>query len=194
MPITFYPGERFAVFIDGANLSHSKRNINLFVDDLRLLEFFKKNNGESVFLRVYHYESVPREDGTSERTDLVQRIHRRLDFLEYNGFTVITKASKDQTNPYGERELKGNMDGEMIVDMMALSEKLDHIVLFSGDGDFRYAVEKMQERGKRVTVVSSETSIANELKRQTDSYVDLEDMRPFIESRTHQPAGETEPA
>lgn len=105
--------------------------------------------------------------------------------MAYNGFTAVTKPSKDFIDSSGEAVLKGNMDGEMIVDMMAISENLDHIVVFSGDGDFRYAIEKLQERGKRVTVISSEGSIANELKRQADTYVDLEKLRPFIES-THE--------
>ena len=105
--------------------------------------------------------------------------------MAYNGFTVVTKPSKDFIDSSGEAVLKGNMDGEMIVDMMAISENLDHIVVFSGDGDFHYAIEKLQERGKPVTVISSEGSIANELKRQADTYVDLEKLRPFIES-THE--------
>lgn len=106
--------------------------------------------------------------------------------MAYNGFTVVSKPSKDFIDSSGEAVLKGNMDGEMIVDMMAISENLDHIVVFSDDGDFRYAIEKLQERGKRVTVVSSEGSIANELKRQADTYVDLEELHPFIES-SHEP-------
>ena len=182
MPITFYPGERFAVFIDGANFNYSKRNAGIFVDDLKLLRFFKENNGESVFLRIFHHEAVPRDDGTASRADIIQSIRRRLDFLEYNGFTVFTKPAKDIISDAGEQYLKGNMDGEMIVDMMATSKSLDHIVIFSGDGDFRYAVQKIQEAGKRVTVVASDRSIANELKRQADSFVELEEMRSFIQS------------
>lgn len=191
--IKFYPNERFAVFIDSANFRRSKQSINMYVDDLKLLDYFRKNNGESIFLRIYHYESIPREDGSEDRADLVHRIHRRLDFMAYNGFTVVSKPSKDIIDASGEAVLKGNMDGEMIVDMMAISESLDHIVVFSGDGDFRYAIEKLQERGKRVTVVSSEGSIANELKRQADTYIDLEELRPFIES-THESVRQVEEA
>ena len=183
--LDFYPNERFAVFIDSANFRRSKQSINMYVDDVKLLEYFRKNNGESIFLRIYHYASIPKEDGSQERSELVHRIHRRLDFMTYNGFTVVTKPSKDFIDSSGEAVLKGNMDGEMIVDMMAISENLDHIVVFAGDGDFRYAIEKLQERGKRVTVISSEGSIANELKRQADTYVDLEKLRPYIES-THE--------
>ena len=183
--LDFYPNERFAVFIYSANFRRSKQSINMYVDDVKLLEYFRKNNGESIFLRIYHYESIPKEDGSQERSELVHRIHRRLDFMAYNGFTVVTKPSKDFIDSSGEAVLKGNMDGEMIVDMMAISENLDHIVVFSGDGDFRYAIEKLQERGKRVTVISSDGSIANELKRQADTYVDLEKLRPYIES-THE--------
>ena len=184
--LDFYPNERFAVFIDSANFRRSKQSINMYVDDVRLLEYFRKNNGESIFLRIYHYESIPKEGGSEERAELVHRNHRRLDFMAYNGFTVVSKPSKDFIDSSGEEVLKGNMDGEMIVDMTAISENLDHIVVFSGDGDFRYAIEKLQERGERFTVVSSEGSIANELKRQADTYVDLEELRPFIES-SHEP-------
>ena len=191
--IKLYPNERFAVFIDSANFRRSKQSINMYVDDVKLLDYFRKNNGESIFLRIYHYESIPREDGSEDRADLVHRIHRRLDFMAYNGFTVVSKPSKDIIDASGEAVLKGNMDGEMIVDMMAISESLDHIVVFSGDGDFRYAIEKLQERGKRVTVVSSEGSIANELKRQADTYIDLEELRPFIES-THESVRQVEEA
>ena len=191
--IKFYPNERFAVFIDSANFRRSKQSINMYVNDVKLLDYFRKNNGESIFLRIYHYESIPREDGSEDRADLVHRIHRRLDFMAYNGFTVVSKPSKDIIDASGEAVLKGNMDGEMIVDMMAISESLDHIVVFSGDGDFRYAIEKLQERGKRVTVVSSEGSIANELKRQADTYIDLEELRPFIES-THESVRQVEEA
>ena len=191
--IKFYLNERFAVFIDSANFRRSKQSINMYVDDVKLLDYFRKNNGESIFLRIYHYESIPREDGSEDRADLVHRIHRRLDFMAYNGFTVVSKPSKDIIDASGEAVLKGNMDGEMIVDMMAISESLDHIVVFSGDGDFRYAIEKLQERGKRVTVVSSEGSIANELKRQADTYIDLEELRPFIES-THESVRQVEEA
>lgn len=188
--LDFYPNERFAVFIDSTNFRWSKQAIGMFVDDIKLLKFFRKNNSESIFLRIYHYESISKEDGTLERSELVQRIHRRLDFMAYNGFTVVSKASKDFVDSAGEAVLKGNMDGEMIVDMMASSANLDHIVMFSGDGDFRYAIQKPQEQGTRVTVISSEGSIANELKRQADTYVDLEELRPYIES-SHEPARQT---
>ena len=170
--LDFYPNERFAVFIDSANFRRSKQSINMYVDDVRLLEYFRKNNGESIFLRIYHYESIPKEDGSKAR-NRIQRLAMN------NGFTVVPSKVIDSS---GEAVLKGNMDGEMIVDMMAI-ENLDHIVVFSGDGDFRYAIEKCK---KRVTVVSSEGSIANELKRQADTYVDLEELRPFIES-SHEP-------
>ena len=184
MPITFYPSERFAVFIDGANFNFSKRNISMFVDDLRLLKYFRSNSGSSVFLRIYHYETVPRDDGSEDRASLITAIRKRLDFMEYNGFTIVSKLAKDFVSESGEQTMKGNMDGEMIVEMMDISASLDHIVIFSGDGDFRYAVQKLQQRGKRVTVVSSEGSIANELKRQADIFVDLEELRLHIESES----------
>ena len=129
--IKFYPNERFAVFIDSANFRRSKQSINMYVNDVKLLDYFRKNNGESIFLRIYHYESIPREDGSEDQADLVHRIHRRLDFMAYNGFTVVSKPSKDIIDASGEAVLKGNMDGEMIVDMIvdmiAISESLDPV-------------------------------------------------------------------
>src|SRR3546814_16450535 len=76
------------------------------------------------------------------------------------------------------------MDIELAVDVMEMLEYLDHVVLFSGDGDFRRLVEAVQRRGRRVTVVSTLRSqppmIADELRRQADSFIDLADVQSQI--------------
>ena len=112
----------------------------MFVDNLRLLKYFRSNSGSSIFLRIYRYETVPRDDGSEDRASLTIAIRKRLDFMEYNCFTIVSKLAKDFVSESGEQTMKGNMDGEMIVDMMDISASLDRIVIFSGDGDFRYAV------------------------------------------------------
>jgi uncharacterized LabA/DUF88 family protein len=90
----------------------------------------------------------------------------------------------------GRRKVKGNMDVELTVDVMEMGERVDHIVLFSGDGDFRRLVEAVQKKGVRVTVVSSIKTqppmVADELRRQADIFVDLGDLAPHI-ARAHQP-------
>ena len=82
------------------------------------------------------------------------------------------------------------MDIEIAVDMMEMADKLDHIVLFSGDGDFHSLVAAVQRKGVRVTVVSTIRSqppmVADELRREADSFVELQDLIPDIQ-RAHAP-------
>jgi uncharacterized LabA/DUF88 family protein len=114
-----------------------------------------------------------------------------IDWLDYNGYTMITKPAKEFTDQNGRRKIKGNMDIELAIDMMELAAHVDHIVLFSGDGDFRRLVESVQRRGVRVTVISTTRTqppmVADELRRQADHFVDLIDLSDFIE-RADSPA------
>ena len=100
-----------------------------------------------------------------------------IDWLDYNGYKVVTKAAKEFVDAAGRRKVKGNMDIELAVDAMEMAAHLDHMVLFSGDGDFRSLVEAVQRRGVRVSVVSTITTqppmIADELRRQADEFVDI---------------------
>jgi uncharacterized LabA/DUF88 family protein len=97
--------------------------------------------------------------------------------LDYNGYTVVTKANKEFVDASGRRKVKGNVDIELAVDAMELAEHIDQMVLFSGDGDFRCLVEAVQRRGVRVTVISTIASqppmIADQLRRQADVFTDL---------------------
>ena len=76
------------------------------------------------------------------------------------------------------------MDIEIAIDMMEMAKKVDHIVLFSGDGDFRRLIEAVQREGVRVSVVStmrtSPPMVADELRRQTDAFIELQDLAPRI--------------
>ena len=107
-----------------------------------------------------------------------------LDWLDFNGYTVVTKAAKEFTDGSGRRRVKGNMDIELAVDAMELAEHVDEMVLFSGDGDFRSLVERVQRRGVRVTVVSTISShppmIADDLRRQANVFIDLADLQSKI--------------
>jgi uncharacterized LabA/DUF88 family protein len=107
-----------------------------------------------------------------------------IDWLDYNGYSMVTKPTKEFTDASGRRKIKGNMDIELAVDAMELADHLDHIVLFSGDGDFRTLVEALQHKGKRVSVVSTLTTqppmVADELRRQADQFIDLADLQKDI--------------
>ena len=165
---------QIALFIDGANLYATAKALGFDIDYRRLLKEFQSRG---VLLRAYYYTAVIEDQ---EYTS----IRPLIDWLDYNGYTVVTKATKEFIDASGRRKVKGNMDIELAVDAMELAEHVDQIVLFSGDGDFRSLVEAMQRRGVRVTVVSTISSqppmIADELRRQADVFTDLIELRPLI--------------
>jgi uncharacterized LabA/DUF88 family protein len=165
---------QIALFIDGANLFATAKTLGFDIDYKRLLKEFQSRG---VLLRAYYYTAVIEDQ---EYTS----IRPLIDWLDYNGYTVVTKATKAFIDASGRRKVKGNMDIELAVDAMELAAYVDQIVLFSGDGDFRSLVEAVQRRGIRVTVVSTISSqppmIADDLRRQADVFTDLIELRPLI--------------
>ncbi len=170
----FYEQERVAMFIDGANLYATARALGFDIDYKRLLEVF---SGRCNLVRALYYTALVEDQEYSPIRPLV-------DWLDYNGYTMVTKPTKEFTDATGRRKVKGNMDIELAVDVMEMLDHLDHIVLFSGDGDFRRLVEAIQRRGRRVTVVSTLRSqppmIADELRRQADLFIDLADLQSLV--------------
>ncbi len=171
----FYAQERVALFIDGANLHATARTLNFDIDYKKLQVFFE---GKCNLIRAFYYTALIEDQEYSPIRPLV-------DWLDYNGYTMVTKPAKEFTDAAGRRKIKGNMDVELAIDVMEMAQHLDHIVLFSGDGDFRRLVEAVQRKGVRVTVISTvktqPSMIADELRRQADHFVDLTDLRPEIE-------------
>lgn len=165
--MNFNQAERVALFIDGANLYSTARGLGFDIDFRRLLSLFQSN---SHLVRAYYYTALAEDQEYSSVRPLI-------DWLDYNGYTVITKPTKEFTDATGRRKVKGNMDIELAVDAMELSEHVDHVVLFSGDGDFRSLVEAIQRKGKRVSVASTLKTqppmIADELRRQADHFIEL---------------------
>ena len=174
----FYPQERIALFIDGANLYAAARALGFDIDYRRLLQVFA-DKGHLV--RAFYYTALVEDQEYSPIRPLV-------DWLDYNGYTMVTKPTKEYTDASGRRKIKGNMDIELAIDMMEMAKHLNHIVLFSGDGDFRRLVEAVQRKGVRVTVVSTIRSsppmVADELRRQADVFIDLSDLSENI-ARNH---------
>jgi uncharacterized LabA/DUF88 family protein len=166
--------EKIAIFIDGANLYATSRGLGADIDYKRLLKEFQ-NRGN--LLRAFYYTALIEDQEYSS-------IRPLLDWLDYNGYTVVTKPVKEFTDSTGRRKVKGNMDIELAVHAMELASHVDHIVLFSGDGDFRPLVEAVQRKGARVTVVSTISTqppmVADELRRQADTFLDLAELMPRI--------------
>jgi len=172
--LIFYPEERLAIFIDGANLYATAKALGFDIDYRRLLALFA---AKGRLLRAFYYTALMEDQEYSPLRPLV-------DWLDYNGFTVVTKPAKEFTDHAGRRRIKGNMDIEVAIDMLEIADRVDHIVLLSGDGDFRRLVESIQRRGVRVSVVSSiktqPAMISDELRRQADNFIDLMELQGSI--------------
>jgi uncharacterized LabA/DUF88 family protein len=165
---------KIALFIDGANLYAAAKMLGFDVDYSRLLKEFQSRG---TLVRAFYYTVVIEDQEFSSVRPLV-------DWLDYNGFTVVTKPAKEFEDGKGRRKVRGNMDIELAVGAMELAEHVDQIVLFSGDGDFRSLVEAVQRRGVKATVVSTISSrppmIADELRRQADVFLDLAELQSKI--------------
>lgn len=181
--MAFYKDERLALFIDGANLYSAAKTLGIEIDYRRLLEEFRKKGR---LLRAYYYTALIENDEYSPIRPLV-------DWLQYNGFNVVTKPAKEFTDAAGRRRVKGDMDVEIAVDTLTLADNLDHIVLFSGDGDLTRLVRAVQDKGVRVSVVSSVKTqppmISDDLRRAADNFIDLMDLANLV-GRPPRPEGE----
>jgi uncharacterized LabA/DUF88 family protein len=165
---------KIALFIDGANLYATCRTVGFDIDYKRLLHEFASRG---TLVRALYYTAIIEDQETSS-------IRPLLDWLDYNGYSVVTKAAKEYVDASGQRKIKGNMDIEIAVDALELAGHVDQMVLFSGDGDFRSLVEAVQRRGVHVTVVSSMSvkppMVADELRRQADVFTDVIELRSKI--------------
>lgn len=172
--MTFYPTDRIALFIDGANLYSASKALGFDIDYKKLLDEFRKRG---VLIRAYYYTAIVENEEYSPIRPLV-------DWLDYNGFSLVTKPAREFTDREGRKRWRGDMDIEIAVDMLEMAAHADHLVLFSGDGDFRRLVEAVQAKGVRVTVVStvkSQPSMASDdLRRQADNFVELADLGPIV--------------
>lgn len=170
----FYANERVALFIDGANLYATSKSLGFDIDYKRLLTLFRQ---KCHLVRALYYTALAEDQEYSS-------IRPLIDWLDYNGYSMVTKPTKEFTDATGRRKIKGNMDIELAVDAMRLSDTLDHVVLFSGDGDFRSLIAALQQNGKRASVVSTLQTqppmVADELRRQADQFIDLADLESLI--------------
>ncbi|SHG06136.1 Uncharacterized conserved protein, LabA/DUF88 family [Kaistia soli DSM 19436] len=166
--------EKIALFIDGANLYATAKALAFDIDYKKLLNEF---SGKGNLIRAYYYTALSEDQEYSS-------IRPLIDWLDYNGYSVVTKPTKEFYDATGRRKIKGNMDIELAVDVMELADHIDHIILFSGDGDFRSLVEAVQRKGRKVSVISTLATqppmIADELRRQADHFVDITTLQSRI--------------
>jgi uncharacterized LabA/DUF88 family protein len=161
---------KIALFIDGANLYATSRSLGFDIDFKRLLQEYESRG---TLLRALYYTATIEDQEYSA-------IRPLIDWLDYNGYTVVSKPAKEFDDGEGRRKVKRSMSIELVVDALELSNHIDQIVLFSGDGDFRSLVEAVQRRGVHVTVVSTPSMIDDELRRQADVFTDLVELKSKI--------------
>lgn len=164
------PQDKVVIFIDGANLYATSKAIGVDIDYRNLLADIRK---KCRFIRAYYFTAYLDDQEFSS-------IRPLIDWLDYNGYTMITKPAKEFTDAAGNRKIKGNMDIEIAVEALELAPHYDHMIMFSGDGDFTSLVKALQRRAIKVTVVSTLSTptpmIADELRRQADFFVDVVDL------------------
>ena len=169
----FASGEKIGVFIDGSNFFATVRALGFDIDYSKLRQYLC---GDGVLLRAFYYTALLDEECSP--------IRPLIDWLDYNGFTMVTKPAKEFINERGQRIVKGNMDIELAIDALEMAQFLDHMILCSGDGDFRRLVEMVQRKGVRVTVVSTIESdppmVSDDLRRQADWFIDVKDIIDHI--------------
>ena len=168
---------KIALFIDGANLYATSKSLGFDIDFKRLLQEYESRG---TLVRALYYTSIIEDQE-------YLGIRPLIDWLDYNGYTVVSKPAKEFDDGEGRRKFKRSMSMELVVDALELSNHIDHIVLFSGDGDFRSLVEAVQRRGVHVTVVSTLSMIADELRRQADVFTDLVELKSKIGRPAPQP-------
>ena len=162
----FYERERIAVFIDGANTHAACRALGFSIDFKRLLMLFRSKGR---LVRIYYFTAV-----IEDNDDDYSSLRPLIDWLDYNGFAMITKPAKQLTDTTGRTKIKGNMDVEIAVTALQIADHIEHAVLLTGDGDF----------------VSRVAALQGELRRQADQFVDLVQLENDI-SRDRAPIART---
>ena len=115
-------GTKLALFIDGVNTHAAARTLGFDIDYKRLLTEFQSRG---TLVRAFYYTVIVEDQEFSALRPLI-------DWLDYNGFTVITKPAKEFDDGEGRRRLKRNISVELAIDTMELADFLDQIVLFAG--------------------------------------------------------------
>ncbi len=173
--MAFYPDERLGLFIDGANFYAAVRALDIEIDYSKLLEEFRKRGR---LVRANYYTALVDDQDFSP-------LKKMVDWLDYNGFTIITKSAKEYIDhASGKKRTKGDMDVNITVDALQATEWLDHIILFSGDGDFCALIKAIQSKGVRVSVVSTALSnppvVSDDLRRVADAFIELGDLAQLL--------------
>jgi len=163
------PMDRVAIFIDGENIHYSAKHLNMRLDYLKLCKLLA---GGRRLVRAYFYTAVSQQ--SEGKIDFIN-------FLKLNGFSVVTREVKSFNDSDGtNRGIRGSLDMEMAMDIITLSDKLDTVIMCTGDGDFRPVVDALARRGKHVEVCALREMTSTDLIAATDVYTDLASLKDRV--------------
>ncbi|SNZ10816.1 NYN domain-containing protein [Hydrogenobacter hydrogenophilus] len=166
--------ERVALFIDGSNIFHAIRYLNIKIDYQKLVEFLTESRR---LIRAYFYGAIPQEKDVKKNTPEWESLMRQRRFLEELSLLGIkVKMAHLRKLPSGEYVEK-EVDIMLATDMlsMAYMNAYDTAVLVSGDSDFSYTVEEVQRIGKRVENASFKRTSSYQLRKVCDRFILLDD-------------------
>ncbi len=155
--------ERVGVYVDASNIGYSG-GFGLQYDVLR--EFACRDNGMAMRLNVY----IAFDDEEAKRNPDYNRKARSFHaVLRDYGYKVIEKRVKRFRDDMGNVHTKANADLDMAVDALMQSERLDYVLMVTGDGDFVQVVRALQGRGCRVEVVAFQ-NVSSDLRKEADYF------------------------
>jgi uncharacterized LabA/DUF88 family protein len=158
---------KVGIFLDVPNLIYTAEQLGVRVHFGKLLDFLTEGRQ---LVRATAYAPITDDPLTRfESQRFVQPVHN-------HGYKIVTKPWKR----FADGSMKANFDIELAVDILTMSDRLDIVVLLSGDGDFRRVCELVESKGVRVEVVAFGQSTAMELRAVADSYVDLNSIMHLV--------------
>jgi len=152
--------QRVGIFVDVPNLIYASERRGINLDFGRMLDYFTRGRQ---LVRASAY--APISDDPQAKLESQRFVHHFVG----HPYRVITKPLKR----FADGSMKANFDIELAIDILTMSDRLDVVVLMSGDGDFRRLVEILSSRGVRVEIVAFSESASMELKTVADLYVDI---------------------
>lgn len=174
----FHKNERIALFIDGHALHNAAKSIDLTVDYASLRKEFA---ARGKLVHAYFYAAIDEDAEFSA-------VRKLADYLDYNGYMVRTRALQRRVQEDGNVRIKASIAVQMAVEARDVAEHVEHIVLFTGDGDMVHTVKSIQRLGVRVSVCGTrkgkESLLSDELRREVDNVIELDDLRRVIERQT----------
>ena len=155
---------KIGIYVDASNIAMNG-GYGMRYDVLR--EFACRAGGEAQ--RLNTYIAFDEERAAVDR----EYAHRTLAYhsvLRSHGYRLSVKKIKRYTDEEGLVHLKANTDLDMAVDVLNESDKLDTVLLVTGDGDFTRVVTALQSKGCRVEVLAF-ANISRELREQADTFI-----------------------